>query len=119
MNPEPSDFAQRLAERKESARSTLRPVSNEELRNLVAELFPEHGETHPFMEAFTRFIDEHHSEQALRGETSDKVGFVYYPQSNRGMWFLHVGHKTDVGLLGTTSLKNLAEISAEYKTGRT
>jgi len=46
MMTEPTGFAERLAERKESARRTLRDASSEELQALVAQLFPDG--THPF-----------------------------------------------------------------------
>ena len=114
MMTEPSGFADRLAQRTESARQTLRAASSEELQGLVTELFPDG--THPFAEAFSKFIQENHSEHAVRGKTSDGVEFVYYPRPNRGMWFILGGTAPSVGLLGTTALKALSEITAQ--TGR-
>ena len=111
---EPSGFGDRLAQRKESAQRTLRDASSEELQALVLQLFPDG--THPFAEPITKFIQEHHAEKAVRGETSDGVGFVYYPRTNRGIWFKFENEFVSVGLLGTTSLKALAEITAA--TGR-
>ena len=81
---DPAGFAENLALRKESARHTLRVASKEELHALIAELFAD--SVHPFYEPFSRFIEEHHSETAVRGETSDGIAFVYYPRTNRGMW---------------------------------
>ena len=83
---ESSGFAEKLNQRKESARRTL---------------------------PFSQFIEEHCSERAVRGETSDGFAFVYYPQSNRGVWYEHTGKAIGVGLLGQTSLKALSEIVAE------
>src|SRR5271165_5901018 len=116
MMTEPTGFAERLAERKESARRTLRNASSEELQALVMQLFPDG--THPFAEAFSKFLQEHGSEQAVRGETHDRISFVYYPRSNRGVWYYldAEGVSAGIGLLGTTSLKALSEIIAE--TGR-
>jgi hypothetical protein len=108
---EPSGFAEKLNQRKESARRTLREASCEELRALVLELFPDGG--HPWAVPFSQFIEEHSSERAVRGETSDGFAFVYYPQSNRGIWYEHTGKAIGVGLLGQTSLKALSEIVAE------
>jgi hypothetical protein len=108
---EPSGFAEKLNQRKESARRTLREASCEELRALVLELFPDGG--HPWAVPFSQFIEEHCSERAVRGETSDGFAFVYYPQSNRGLWYEHTGKAIGVGLLGQTSLKALSEIVAE------
>ena len=58
-------------------------------------------------------MEERHAEPAVRGETSDGFAFVYYPQSNRGMWYEYK-RKTlaGLGLLGQTSLKALSEISS-------
>jgi hypothetical protein len=108
---DPSGFAENLALRKESARGTLRAASREELQTLISELFAD--TVHPFYEPFSQFIEEHRSETAVRGETSDGIAFVYYPRSNRGMWYTHAGKRLSVGLLGTNSLKALAEITAE------
>ena len=66
---EPAHSAELLAQRKESARHTLRTASSEELHALVNELFPDGAD--PFAEIFSSFIDEHRSETAVRGETSD------------------------------------------------
>jgi hypothetical protein len=109
--PEPS-FAERLAERRESARRTLREASYDELRALVAELFPD--QRHPFAETISRFIEEHHSERAVRGEVPGHTAFVYYPRANRGIWYQHHDDRVSVGLLGETSLKALSEICAEH-----
>ena len=76
---------------------------------MIGELFTDH--THPFAEAFSKFIDEHRSESAVRGETSDGIAFVYYPRSNRGMWYRSDGRTVEgVGLLGENSLKALSEL---------
>ena len=108
---DPAGFAENLALRKESARHTLRTASGEDLRALVEELFA--GTVHPFYEPFSKFIEEHRTETAVRGETSDGIAFVYYPRTNRGMWYTHSGKRLSVGLLGTNGLKALSELSAE------
>ncbi|HYY29281.1 MAG TPA: hypothetical protein VE860_15115 [Chthoniobacterales bacterium] len=111
MMSEPIGFSERLAEWKDSARQTLRDASNEELKALVAQLFPDGA--HPFAELFSKFIQEHGSEKAVRGETHDHISFVYYPRSNRGVWYKLDATGVSVGLLGTTILKALSEIVAE------
>ena len=109
MFSEPPSFSETLARRKESARNTLRSASPEELRALIAEIIPD--PTHPFAEAFSNFINEHRSESAVRGETSDGVSFVYYPRADRGMWYTQAGGKvTGVGVLGENSRKVLSEL---------
>jgi hypothetical protein len=109
---DPAGFAERLALRKDSARQTLRGASKEELHALVGELFPP-DTVHPFYELFSQFIEEHRSETAVRGETSDGIAFVYYPRTNRGIWYMYTGKRLSVGQLGTNSLKALSELSAE------
>ena len=108
--PEPT-FAERLAERKEAARRTLREASYDDLRALVSELFPDGR--HPFVETFSRFIEEHRSERAVRGEVPGHIAFVYYPQANRGIWYQHHEDRVNVGLLAEAGLKALSEICGE------
>ena len=92
---------------------TLRQASREELCALIAELFPD--KTHPFAEPFSRFIEEHRSERAVRGETSDGIAFVYYPQSNRGVWYQYAGagNLVGVGLLGEKIFGLLSDTVAQ------
>jgi hypothetical protein len=112
MSPyEPSGFAEKLIQRKESARQTLRQTSCEELSALVSELFPDGA--HPWAVSFSQFIEAHRLEPAVRGETSDGFAFVYYPRSQRGIWYEHTGKALGVGLLGQTSLRVLSEIVSE------
>jgi hypothetical protein len=108
---EPSSFAEMLTQREASARKTLRQISCDELRALVLELFPD--KAHPWAAPFSQFIEEHSSEPAVRGETSDGYAFVYYPRSNRGIWYENTGKAFAVGLLSQTSLKALSEIVSE------
>ena len=108
MPYEPSGFAERLTQRKESARQTLRETSYEELRALVHELFPDGS--HPWAEQFSQFIEQHRSERAVRGETSDAISFVYFPGPNRGIWYEHTGKALGVGLLGQNELRAVSEI---------
>ncbi len=109
MIPEPQNFSELLEQRKASAKETLRAASDEELVALVDYLFPDG--THPWAEAFREFIQTHRSERSLRGETFDGIGFVYFPTSNRGIWFHHMNTVQGVGLLSDRSLAVLADIS--------
>jgi hypothetical protein len=108
---EPSGFAEMLKQRTVSARKTLRQTSCEELRALVRELFPDGS--HPWAEPMSQFIEEHQAETAVRGETSDGIAFVYYPRSNRGIWYERSGKELGVSMLGPTDLNALAEIVSE------
>src|ERR1700740_2189304 len=107
---EPLNFADVLAKRKESARDTLRETSVAEIHTLVTELYPDGN--HPFVEIFSKFIEEHRSERIFRGETSDGIGFVYYPKSNNGIWYRYTGKLASVGRLGPNALKALWGILA-------
>ena len=104
-------FAEKLIQRKEAARKTLRPTSNEELHTLGHELFPDGS--HPWAATFSQFVEEHKAEPAFRGETFEGIGFVYYPRSNRGVWYEKIGEAYAVGLLDENELKLLAEIVSE------
>jgi hypothetical protein len=66
------DFADKVAQRREAARKTLRPASNEELQALGRELFPDG--THPWATTFSQFVEDHKAESALRGETFEMIG---------------------------------------------
>ena len=116
MNSEPINFAELLAQRKASAQQTLREISEQKLRALIAKLFPDG--THPWAESFASFIAEHQSERALQGETLDGIDFVYYPKSNRGIWYQYQNRLVGVGLLGEASLRELSEISGQEKKTR-
>lgn len=112
-NPFPVEretFSETLHLREASARKTLRKTSVEELQGLVVEIFTD--TEHPWFASFLRFIEEHRSEPAYRGETSDGYAFVFYPRSNSGFWYENEGKEFAVGLLGPTSLKALSEIMA-------
>ena len=81
---EPS-FDEILAARRESAEKTLRPATSEEVRKTLTEIFAD-DPLHPWLESFTKFVDEHQDETAYRGQTSDGYSFVVYPKTGRGMW---------------------------------
>jgi hypothetical protein len=109
-------FSDLLREREASVRRTLREISYEELRSLFQKLFGERAD--PWAEEFSQFTEEHKSEHTVRGETSDGYAFVYYPLSNRGIWYENTGKAFAVGLLTEPVLKALAEILSEHRTGR-
>jgi hypothetical protein len=114
---QPSDVDEKPVERRESARHTLRQTSSEELHELVRTLFPDG--THPWAAEFSKFIEEHRAESPVRGETSDGFVFVYYPQSNCGIWYKYVGKLLDVGLLWPSHLRMISDIMAGSSGGQT
>jgi hypothetical protein len=106
-----TSFAEKLVQRKEAARQTMRPTSNEELQALGHELFPDG--THPWAATFSQFVEEHKAEPAVRGETFEGAGFVYYPRSNRGIWYEKIGEAYAMGLLNKSALSILSEVATE------
>jgi hypothetical protein len=105
---QPSDLDEKLVEREESARHTLRRASVQELQELLHTLFPDG--THPWAAEFAKFIEQHRAESPVRGETSDGFVFVYYPQSNSGIWYKYFGDAPAVGLLGPSNLRMISQI---------
>jgi hypothetical protein len=85
METEPS-FEEIVSARKDSAAESLRSATPEELRQTVNEIFSV-DPSHPWLQSFTQFIEDHKDENAYRGETSDGHSFVFYPSSGRGMWY--------------------------------
>jgi hypothetical protein len=114
---QPSDFDEKLLERRESARHTPRKTSIQESHELVRTLFPDG--THPWAAEFSKFIEEHRAESPVRGETSDGFVFVYYPQSNRGIWYKYFDESLAVGLLWPSHLRLISEIMAESSGSQT
>ena len=112
---EPASLADLLTEREASARRTVRGISYEELHSLYQKLFADRADS--WAEQFSQFIEEHRSEHAFRGETSDGYAFVYYPSSNLGIWYENTGKAFAVGLLSERVLKSLAEIVAGHEAG--
>jgi len=85
---QPSDFADKLSQRRKYARHTLRQTPRQELHELVRALFPDG--THPWAAEFSKFIEKHRTEFRVRGETSDGFGLVYYPRSRCGIWYKYI-----------------------------
>ena len=107
-----SDLDEELMQWKETARQTLRNTSSEELQSLVDELFPNPAD--PWAEKFRELIAEHEADRAVRGKTTVQMEFVYYPRSNRGVWFQRLTETYAVGLLDDITLKILSEIVTEH-----
>jgi hypothetical protein len=57
---QPSDFDEKLLERRESSRHTLRKTSSQESHELVRTLFSDG--THPWAAEFSKFIEKHRAE---------------------------------------------------------
>lgn len=105
---EPS-FDEILAARKQSAVETLRPATAEELRKVLAEIFAA-DPLHPWLESFTKFVQDHQDETAYRGETSDGYSFIIYPQAGRGMWYQFDTRLIGVGIISDKNIRVLTEL---------
>jgi len=97
--------------RREAAADSLRSASVEEIKQLINTIFTDRT-THPWFERFQAFVDGHNGETILRGEVPDGIGFVYYPKSNRGMWFKSGMTLEAVGLVSGRGLTVLGELAA-------
>lgn len=111
MSSESIDFADILIQRRASAEQTIRYISEEELQEIREKLFPQVG--HPWEPLFKEFVEEHRHERPLHGETSDGYSFIYYPRTNKGIWYQHAGSLVGVGPLGDRGLQTLSEIVDE------
>lgn len=111
MEAEPLRFAELLEARKESARQTLREVSEAELLALIPKIFPDG--THPWAEEFTAFIHAHRAERAVECETSDQMAIIYFPACRRGFWYQLDGLH-GVGLLGDGVVATMVEITGSW-----
>jgi hypothetical protein len=108
METEPS-FEETISARKESAAGSLRSAPPEELRETLDEIFSA-DPSHPWLQSFTQFIEDHKDETAYRGETSDGYSFVFYPTSGRGMWYRFDTRLTGVGLISENAIKFLTQL---------
>ena len=107
-----SDLDEELMQWKETARQTLHNTSSQELHSLADELFPNPAD--PWAEKFLELLAQHEAERAVRGKTSVQTEFVYYPQSNCGVWFERTSETYAVGMLDDLTLKALSEIVTEH-----
>jgi hypothetical protein len=108
MKNEPS-FDEVLAARKQSAAESLRPAAPEEAQQLLTEIFS--GDpAHPWLDSFTRFVQDHQDETPYRGETSDGYSFVFYPQTARGMWYCFETRLKGVGIISEKNVKALSQL---------
>lgn len=104
------DFETLSAERRRTAKETIKIISAEELTALGMELFPE--PSHPWHDIYAKFLEEHGGDTCYSGHTGDDIWFVYCPTIHRGLWYLPHGTR-GVGPLGERGVNALDEIIAE------
>jgi len=99
------------AHRREMAEKTLRASSIGEARDLIDQIFA--GRTsHPWFQTCVDFLDEHEGETVLRGELPEHHAFLYFPKSNKGIWYKAESAIESVGVIHGKNLQTLAEIAA-------
>jgi len=102
-----------LAARLKSIVESLRTAKPEEVHEWLREIFVA-DPLHPWMEAATRFVEEHPGETAYRAETSDGVGLVFYPRKG-GMWYILDAKSRKlcgVGIVSENNMKRLSKLVA-------
>jgi hypothetical protein len=93
--------------RRKSIAETIKPMSNEALKALGEELFPNHD--HPWREMFFTFINENAGAAFYHGTTNDRVHIVYCHTKERGIWFLPGSGKGPLQPKGLGILKEIVE----------
>jgi hypothetical protein len=93
----------------------VRPIKNKNSRAAKTSSVTRAQHAHdPWAGKFLDLIAEHAAERAVRDNTSVQMEFVYYPQSNCGVWFQRLSENYAVGLLDDITIKALSEIAAEH-----
>lgn len=99
------------AHRREMAERTIRSSSPAEVQGLIDQIFA--GRTsHPWFKTCTEFVAEHANELVVRGELPDGHAFIYFPKSNKGLWYKAASTLESVGIISGKNLSTLAEIAA-------
>jgi hypothetical protein len=102
-------FDEVLATRKQSAAESIRPATAGDLQSLLEKIFAQ-DPLHPWVEPFEQFVRERESEQAYQGETSDGIGFVFYPGAGKGMWYRYDTRLRGVGVISDRNVSTLREM---------
>jgi hypothetical protein len=85
MEPENLDIEQITEDRRKAIQQSIQVISIEDLKSLGEKLFPYLD--HPWRQTFFEFIEQHASDTFYHGTTSDQVGVIYCPATEKGMWF--------------------------------
>lgn len=99
------------AHRREMAEKTMRPSSTAEVQSLIDQIF-EGRTSHPWFQTCTEFLAEHANEVVIRGDLPDGHAFIFFPKSNKGLWYEATSSLESVGIINGKNLSTLAEIAA-------
>ena len=91
-------------ERAKAIQQSLKPITNEELKALGAELFP--LQDNPWREKYFHFIEENAGETFYHAKTNYRVQIIYCRAKEQGMWFMP---GTGMGPLQAKGLKVLKD----------
>ncbi len=108
------DLGEIRSRRREAAEATMRASTAAEVREMLGKIF-EGRATHPWFQACMDFLAEHGSEVVVRGELPDHCTFIFFPKSNKGIWYKFSSTLEGVGMIGPQGLATLAEIAAARK----
>lgn len=110
---EEMDIGEIRAQRREMAEKTMRSATAKEVADTVEQIFANRA-SHPWAQTCRDFLAEHAGEAAVRGELPDHHAFIYFPKSDKGLWYESSGPGSleAVGMLHGNGLKTLAEIAA-------
>jgi hypothetical protein len=105
------DLGEIRSQRREMAEQTMRASTVAEVREILGQVFGGRA-THPWFQICTDFLAEHGSEVVVRGELPDHCTFIYFPKSNRGIWYRFASSLEGIGMIGPLGLATLAELAA-------
>src|SRR5215472_5054736 len=80
------DLEELTKERRESLAKSIRPVTEEELKNMGHEIFRFADD--PWRHAFFAFIGENPGASYHHAVTQDNVNIVYCRDKDKGIWFM-------------------------------
>ena len=106
MEPENLDIESITNARRKVVEQTIEPIGIDELKSLGEKLFP--WRDHPCRQTFFQFLEENSSSTFYHATTNDQFEIIYWPDKEKGIWFLPRG---GVGPLQARVLGILKEIT--------
>jgi len=94
-------------QRRKSIAKTIRPVPDDELKNLGEELFPFVDD--PWRQVYFQFVAENRGATFHHALTDDGVHILYCHDRDKGMWFLPGTGKGPLLARGRQAMKEIIE----------
>ena len=105
MLPENLDINSITEGRRRAVDKTIRPISVEEIKALIDEIFPYMDD--PYRERFAEFLTDNAGCSFYHATTNDPVHLLYCSTKDKGIWFLP---GSGVGVLQQRGLDMLKDI---------